>query len=77
MNPKWQGMENNIPEFAPDAPLPKTVCGRAMTADILWYPRTEYQGRVIYFCTEFCLEAFRADPDRFYKAHSQQKDVSK
>lgn len=41
------------------------------------YYRAEYQGRTIYFCTEFCLESFNADPDRFYKAHSTQKDKSK
>ena len=54
--------------------LPRTVCSRAMTAAIDWYPRAEFQGRTIYFCTEFCLEAFKADPDRFYKAHSEKKD---
>lgn len=66
-------MENNNPKFAPEAPLPKTVCGRVMTADILWYPHTLYQGKNIYFCTEFCLEAFETDPDRFYSAHSEKK----
>jgi len=57
-----------------EASPPATVCRRAMTTDIDWYPRAEYQNRTIYFCTEFCLEAFKADPDRFYKAHSQKKD---
>lgn len=38
------------------------------------YYRAEYQGRAIYFCTEFCLESFRADPERFYIAHSRRKD---
>jgi len=47
------------------------VCHRVMTADLEWYPHAEYQGRTIYFCTEFCLEAFLADPDRFYAAHSR------
>jgi len=45
-----------------------------MTADISWYPRAEYLGQTIYFCTEFCLEAFEADPERFYIAHSRKKD---
>lgn len=50
---------------------PQLVCGRTMTIAPENYIRAEYQGRVIYFCTEFCLDAFNADPDRFYKAHSQ------
>ena len=44
-----------------------------MTADPAWYPRAEYQGRTITFCTEFCLETFRSDPDRFYAAHSKKR----
>ena len=50
-----------------------TVCQRVMTADVDWYPHAEYKGRTIYFCTEFCLEAFNADPQRFYLAHSKVK----
>jgi YHS domain-containing protein len=69
-------MENNSPKFAPEAPLPKTVCGRKMTADVVWYPQARYQNRTIYFCTEFCLDAFEADPDRFYTAH-REKQVPK
>ncbi len=53
--------------------LPTTVCHRLMTADVDWYPHAEYKGRTIYFCTEFCLEAFNADPERFYLAHSKVK----
>jgi YHS domain-containing protein len=57
-------------------PRPKaTVCHRIMTVDSEWYPSAEYKGRTIYFCTEFCLEAFRADPERFYIAHSRRKDI--
>jgi len=52
---------------------PATVCHRPMTTDINWYPSAEYKGRRIYFCTEFCLEAFNADPERFYVAHSRIK----
>jgi YHS domain-containing protein len=40
------------------------------TAPENYYP-AEYQGRTIYFCTEFCLDAFKADHDRFYIAHSK------
>ena len=50
------------------------VCGRAMTTAPEHYYPAMYQGRVIYFCTEFCLDAFRADPDRFYIAHSRKKN---
>jgi YHS domain-containing protein len=52
------------------------VCGRNMTIPAENYYRAEYQGRAIYFCTEFCLEAFKADPDRFYIAHSRKKNQS-
>jgi YHS domain-containing protein len=52
---------------------PKTVCGREMTTDSDWYPKAEYEGRIIHFCTEVCLDAFRADPDRFYAAHGKKQ----
>jgi len=48
-----------------------------MTVDSNWYPHAEYRGQTIYFCTEFCLEAFLADPERFYMAHSLRKDLRK
>jgi len=66
-----------LQEAAQDSPVPRkpraTVCHRLMTTDINWYPNAEYEGRRIYFCTEFCLEAFNADPERFYVAHSRIK----
>ena len=55
--------------------IPETVCHRAMTAPPESYYLAEYRGRTIYFCTEFCLEAFNADPERFYNAHSRRKDA--
>jgi YHS domain-containing protein len=58
----------------PVQPPASLVCGRVMTIAAENYYPAEYQGRIIYFCTEFCLEAFRADPDRFYSAHSRRKD---
>ena len=65
----------NIEPQKPDSPAELTlVCGRKMTIPPENYYRAEYQGRDIYFCTEFCLETFRADPDRFYTAHSKRKD---
>ncbi|HLO15104.1 MAG TPA: hypothetical protein VK206_09755 [Anaerolineales bacterium] len=47
-----------------------TLCGRIFRdADPAYFPRVEYRGKTIYLCTEFCLEAFLADPDVFYKVH--------
>jgi YHS domain-containing protein len=46
------------------------LCGRIfINADPQYFPRAEYRGRTIYFCTDSCLGAFLADPERFYKAH--------
>ncbi len=67
--------ETPLPEEAD--PKPETVCHRAMTAPPGSYYCAEYQGRTIYFCTEFCLDAFRADPERFYAAHSRRKTPAK
>lgn len=50
------------------------VCGRLITGGYAgYYHPTTYQDRTIYFCTEFCYEAFLADPDRFYAAHHKKK----
>jgi len=53
-----------------------TLCGRFFRdADPAYYPRAEYRGRRIYFCTESCLGAFLADPDIFCKVHrNSEKD---
>jgi len=48
------------------------VCGRSITGDPEFFPQVEYQGRTIYFCTEFCLNAFMNDPDLFYIVHSKK-----
>jgi DNA polymerase-4 len=52
---------------------PRTVCRRPITSSLESLPSASYQGRTIYFCTEFCLEAFLRDPDRFYQAHSRKR----
>lgn len=52
---------------------PMTVCNRRITSNLEGHLSALYQGRTIYFCTEFCLEAFRRDPDRFYLAHSRKR----
>jgi len=47
-----------------------TLCGRIFhDTDPAYYPRAEYRGRTILFCTDACLGAFLADPDIFYKIH--------
>ena len=47
-----------------------TLCGRIFSdTDATYFPRTEYRGRTIHFCTESCLGAFLSNPDAFYKAH--------
>jgi YHS domain-containing protein len=70
MNVKGRKQPVNKSESLPT----KTVCGREMTGDVAWYPHARYQNETIYFCTEFCLDAFNADPERFYNAHSRNKD---
>jgi YHS domain-containing protein len=46
------------------------LCGRIFhNTDPQYFPRAEYRGRTIYFCTGSCLAAFQADPGRFYMAH--------
>ncbi len=66
-------MNNSSPQFV-------SVCKRVFHADSTYYPRAQYRGKTIYFCTESCLGAFLADPDRFYIAHSStgtQKEAKK
>lgn len=47
-----------------------TLCGRVFReTDPVYFPRTEYRGRMIHLCTESCLGAFLADPDLLYKVH--------
>ena len=84
-DPAWQapnlpsGWENRgqPAETVPTQPTAPAslVCGRSMTIAPENFHQAEYQGRTIYFCTEFCLETFRADPERFYNAHSRRKDT--
>lgn len=55
-------------QLPPDQPM---VCGRSIQGDLAYIPKGEYNGKVILFCTEFCWRAYRADPHRFYAAHSR------
>lgn len=46
------------------------LCGRIfVNTDPQYFPRAEYRGRTIYFCTDSCRGAFLSDPERFYRAH--------
>ena len=47
------------------------VCGRIINGDPSYFLQAEYRGKRIHFCIEYCREAFLADPDRFYAAHSR------
>jgi YHS domain-containing protein len=47
-----------------------TLCGRVFhDTDPQYFPKAEYHGRTINFCTEACLGAFLSDPQKFYVAH--------
>ena len=63
-------IDPSSPAEAPPA-LPM-VCGRQIAADPRYVPQASYQGRTIFFCTEFCRNAFEADPERFTQVHSRQ-----
>jgi YHS domain-containing protein len=68
-------MENDRPASEPEETLafPETVCHRTITGDRAYFPKAEYQGRTIYFCTDYCLNAFLSDPQRFFPAHSRRR----
>jgi YHS domain-containing protein len=47
-----------------------TLCGRVFhNTNPQYFPRAEYRGRTIYFCTDSCLGVFLADTESFYTAH--------
>lgn len=47
-----------------------TLCGRIFRgADAGYFPHASYRGRTLYLCTQVCLDAFLADPERFFRAH--------
>lgn len=66
----------NTPVSKKASPRFVALCGRIFRdAESIYFPRAEYRGRRIYFCTEFCRGAFLADPDIFYKVHrNSEKD---
>ncbi|GAB4420469.1 MAG: hypothetical protein Kow002_08830 [Anaerolineales bacterium] len=54
-----------------------TLCGRKIHADVRYFPKTEHKGRTLIFCTDSCLNAFKADPEKFYQAHRNKTDSLK
>lgn len=47
-----------------------TLCGRIFRgAEARYFPQVSHRGRTIYLCTQVCLDAFLADPERLYRAH--------
>lgn len=65
--------EQDPPPAAPGQRLERfhAVCKRVFRASPAYFPRGEYRNKTIYFCTEACRDAFLADPERFYGAHSR------
>jgi YHS domain-containing protein len=56
---------------------PPLLCGRSIKVDSRYVPSAEYNGQVIHFCTDFCLNAFKADPERFQCVHSRKPGEGK
>lgn len=54
------------------SPLLETICQRPIPAGPQYYPQAEHQGKVLYFCTQACLDAFLLDPERFLIVHSHK-----
>jgi hypothetical protein len=54
-----------------------TLCGRVFhNSDPAYFPQAEYHNRIIVFCTDSCLGAFLADPQKFYTAHRKSAHKS-
>jgi YHS domain-containing protein len=70
-------MTAEIPETESKASRPTFValCGRVFRSDPEFFPQAEYRGCTIYLCTEFCLDAFLSDPDRFVAAHKKKRET--
>jgi YHS domain-containing protein len=51
----------------------ETVCHRMIYGDPGYYPRANFHGRTIYFCTETCQSVFLSDPERFFAVHGRRK----
>jgi YHS domain-containing protein len=49
------------------------LCRRVLTVPPESRISAQHHGRTIYFCNATCQEAYCADPERFYIAHSAPK----
>lgn len=49
-----------------------TLCGRKFSAEVEYFPRAVFKSRTVIFCTDACLNAFKADPEIFYKSHTNK-----
>jgi YHS domain-containing protein len=47
----------------------RTLCGRTLISDPAYFQSAEYKGQTVYFCTDYCRNAFERDPERFVEAH--------
>lgn len=57
-------------EHSPDATQRvKMLCGMRVISDPALCNPVRYRDRIYYFCNQFCLEAFQADPEGFSRAH--------
>jgi YHS domain-containing protein len=65
-------MDKKEPEEKTARPNFIALCGRAFHSDPDFFPQVEFKGRTIYLCTSVCLDAFLADPDRFYISHRKK-----
>jgi YHS domain-containing protein len=48
------------------------VCSRAVAGDVRYFPKSEFKGRTIYFCSDYCLNAFLENPERFVAVHRKK-----
>jgi YHS domain-containing protein len=59
------------PPSKPPKLLPM-VCSRAVAGDGRYFPKSEHKGQTIYFCTDYCLNAFLDSPERFLAVHRKK-----
>ncbi len=47
----------------------RMACGRITTGNPNYFPQSTLRGRKLFFCTQFCLDAFHSDPQLFLRMH--------
>jgi YHS domain-containing protein len=48
------------------------LCGRNINGNPTYFPKAEYHGQPVFFCTQYCRNAFESAPDRFFEAHRRR-----